>query len=281
VLKHNERQYERSEPMRHLPRERRWQHVLRGRWASFPVSPDPTADQITRMFARSRCYSEDESFGIVRRLEPFQQTAETMSQKGRWAEAQAVLRGFVTAVLELIEHADDSFGAIGQAFGDAFRSYLQLPIAKTGIAEEVFFEDLLDLLIFEDYAFTADPRVGYFRQLSPGQTEFCMEYVRRQVAELKACDLDYQSEQALTLLGQIAAEQRLFDEFEALARIMGATHWRRITLLVDAAMKRRKRPLAEKVFQAALASGQGWHLEFLQGRYEDLKRGRWKSESKQ
>jgi hypothetical protein len=60
---------------------------------------------------------------------------------------------------------------------------------------------------------------------------------------------------------------------------LGATRWRRIILLVDAAMKKRKRSLAEKVFQAALGSNQGAHREFLQRKYEALKHGRWKLET--
>ena len=35
--------------------------------------------------------------------------------------------------------------------------------------------------------------------------------------ELQADDLDYQYEEALTLLGQIVAEQHRFERFEALA----------------------------------------------------------------
>lgn len=280
VLKHNERQYERSEPMRHLPKERTWRRALRGRWPMFPVSPAPVADRIGGMFSRSRCYSENESWQIVRRLEPFLANANQLAKKGAFAEAQAVLRGFVTAVLELIEHADDSFGVIGQTFQDAFKAYLGLPIEGTGIAEPVFFEDLLDLTILEDFGFTDQPREGYFRQLTKAQADFCAVYARRQIAELKAWDLDYQSEAALTLRGQIAAEQCRFAEYEALAREMGSRHWRRIMLLADAAMKQRNRGLAVAVFEAALGSKLETHFEFLERKYDELKRGEWKSDWK-
>lgn len=280
VLRHNERQFERSEPMRHLPLERRWQQALRGRWSRFPVSPAPVADRISRLFSRSRGYSEKESWEIAEKLDLFLIEADGLVQRKAFAEAQATLRGFITAVLELIECADDSFGVIGQTFDGAFRTYLRLPLEKTGIAENVFFEDLLDLMILEDYGFTDNAREGYFASLSRPQGDFCMTYARRQIIELKAWDLDSRSEEALTLLGQIAAEQGRFDEFEALAREMEARHWERIMRLTDAAMKGRKRPLAEKVFEAALASQQGWHVEFLQNRYQELKRGEWRSDWK-
>ncbi len=86
-------------------------------------------------------------------------------------------------------------------------------------------------------------------------------------------DLDYQSEEALTFLGQVIAEQERFDEFEDLAKQMGSRAWRRIISLVDRAMKRRKEPLAIKVFEAAMTKGN--HLDFLTKKYERLKRGHW------
>ena len=71
----------------------------------------------------------------------------------------------------------------------------------------------------------------------------------------------------------MVAEQERFDEFEDLAKQMGSRAWQRIIRLADVAMKRRKKPLAIKVFEAALTEGD--HLEFLKAKYEKLKRGHW------
>ena len=46
-------------------------------------------------------------------------------------------------------------------------------------------------------------------------------------------DLDYQSEEALTFLGQVIGEQERFDEFEAVAKQMGSRAWKRIIRLAD------------------------------------------------
>ena len=62
-------------------------------------------------------------------------------------------------------------------------------------------------------------------------------------------------------MGQVVAEQERFDEFEDLARQMGSRAWRRIIRLADRAMKRGKKPLAIKVFEAAMTKGD--HLDFL------------------
>ena len=74
-------------------------------------------------------------------------------------------------------------------------------------------------------------------------------------------------------MGRVITERERFDEFEDLARQMGARAWQRIVLLVDRAMKRQKKPLAIKVFEAALTKGD--HLAFLTKKYEKLKRGHW------
>jgi hypothetical protein len=171
------------------------------------------------------------------------------------------------------EKADDSGGWIGMSFKDGFTAYLKIPFDKTGIDEAVFFPDLLDFLIWEDYGLTDDKIEGYFRGLNESQADLCVEHLRHEVAALRDDDLEYQSEEALTLLGQVVAEQERFDEFEELARQMGSKAWHRIIRLVDGAVKRGKKPLAIKVFEAALTGGT--HLSFLTKKFEKLKQGHW------
>jgi hypothetical protein len=72
---------------------------------------------------------------------------------------------------------------------------------------------------------------------------------------------------------KVVAEQERFDEFGNLARQMGSRAWRRIVRLADIAMKRQKKPLAIKVFEAAFTKGA--HLDFLTKKYEQLKKDKW------
>ena len=194
------------------------------------------------------------------------------------AQAQALLRSLMTVIIELIEKADDSFGVIGTSFDEGFTAYLKIPLDQTGIDERVFFTDLLDFLIWEDYGFTDDAIEGYFRGLNERQADICVEHLRHEIASLCEDDLDYQSEEALTILGRVIAEQERFDEFEDLARQMGSRAWRRIIRLADRAMKRGKKPLAIKVFEAAMTKGD--HLDFLTKKYEKLKQGHWSPDPK-
>jgi hypothetical protein len=213
------------------------------------------------------------SFGIARTLDRYAEKAAKLLEAGKAAQAQALLRGWMTVVIELMEKADDSCGSIGMSFGDGFAAYLKIPLDKAGIAEDVFFPDLLDFLVWEDYGLTDDRIEGYFKGLNERQADLCVTHLRHEVAALLEDDLEYQSEEALTLLGQVIAEKDRFDEFEDVARQMGSRAWRRIVRLVDRAMKRRKKPVAIKVFEAAMTKGD--HLDFLKEKYEKLKRGHW------
>jgi hypothetical protein len=273
VLEHTEREREWSVAMRNTPRKRRLEQALRGSWDRFPVSPEPFAKEIGSHFRSKNFYSERASFGLSRTLDRYVAQAEKLQKSGRYAEAQALLRGWMSVVIELMGHADDSFGSIGMSFDDGFAAYLKIPLDETGIDEDVFFPDLLDFLIWEDYGLTNKRIEGYFKGLTPAQADRCIGHLRRQIDELRADDLEYQSEEALTLLGQVVAEQERFDLFEGLAKGMGAREWLRIIRLADRAVKRRKRPLACKVFEAALTKGS--HLKFLTEKYEKLKQGHW------
>ncbi len=268
---HREREF--SEPMRNTPRMRRFPEALRGYWDKFPVSPKSYAKRIGAHFRSKAFYSKNASFGIARTLDGYVEEAKKLLAAGKAAEAQALLRGWMTVIIELIEKADDSFGSIGMSFDEGFRAYLKIKPDQTGIDERVFFTDLLDFLIWEDYGLTDNGIEGYFRGLTESQADLCVEHLRHEVTALLEDDLDYQSEEAFTFLGQVVAEQERFDEFEDLARQMGSRSWRRIIRLADVAMKRRRKPLAINVFEAAITKGD--HLDFLTKKYEKLKQGQW------
>jgi hypothetical protein len=273
VLEREPRASEWSDAMRHTPKQRRYTHALRGFWPYFPVSPVSHANRLAAHFQTRGWFSENQSFGIARKLDAFVDGAATMIKQGQYGQAQAMLRAFLTVVIELMERADDSFGCIGDSFRGGFAHYLAMPLDATGIDATVFFHDLLTLLIWEDYGLTYEQTDGYFEGLTPQEGALCIDYVQQQMEELTGDDLDYQYEEALTLLGQIVAEQNRFERFEELARHMGTRHWKRIVVLADRAVKKRKRQLAVAVFEAALSPGM--HEGFLRRKYEQLKKGKW------
>lgn len=275
IIKHNQRSYELSEAMQTLPAERFCNIALRGLWAPFPVSPQPYYEQLRAIFNWRRCYEEDASWGLAKKLDTATAAASKLEDKGKFAEAIAALRATLTVAIELVQIADDSFGCIGQSFQDAFERYLAFPRQKAAISSEGFLTDLLELLIFEDYGFTYGHTDGFFTTLTAEEGDFCLAYLRGRIPALRAWDLDYQSERALTIIGQIAAEQKRFDTFEAQAGEMGSRAWQRIIRLADAAVSARKRDLADRVFQAALAGEDLGHRDFLAKKHAQLLHGKW------
>jgi hypothetical protein len=273
VLTREPREHEWSDAMRHTPRQRRYAQALRGFWPSFPVSPVSHAEPLAAQFQTRGWFSASQSSGIARKLDTFVDRAERVLKNNQYAQAQAMLRAFLTVVIELMAVADDSYGSLGDSFHDGFTSYLHIPLEETGIEDTVFFHDLLTLLIWEDYGLTYNQIERYFERLTPEQGELCIDYLRHQMAELADDDLDYQFETALTLLGRVVAEQNRFDLFEELATEMGTRAWERIIVLVDRAVKKRKRKLAVAVFESALSPGM--HEGFLRKKFAQLQRGKW------
>lgn len=278
IIKHNERSYELSEPMRVLPENRLYEAALFGRWGAFPVSPEPYYQRLRSQFNWRRYYEEDDSRSLARKLDGETASASKLAKTGKFAEALACLRGIMTVTLELAEIADDSFGYIGMSFEFAFKDYLALPCEKAGIPPDVFLPDLLDLLIFEDHGFTFENTDGFFASLSREDGDLCLAYLKERMQALTALDLDHDAEDALTLIGQVAAEQNRFETFESLATEMGSRTWKRIILLADAAVRSGRRDLADRVFQAALATGDGddvGHADFLAKKHHQLLHGTW------
>ncbi len=275
IIKHNQRSYELSDPMRILPAERLYDLALRGRWSSFPISPDAYYEPLRARFNWRRCYEEDASWDLAKKLDAETATAKKLAGKGKSAEALAVLRSAMTVALELVQIADDSFGCIGMSFQMAFEDYLAFPRHKTGIAPEAFLTDLLELIIFEDVGFTYGHTDGFFAGLFAQEVDFCLTYLRGRIPALLVLDLDHQAEKTLTLIGQVAAEQKRFELFEALAGEMQSREWQRIIRLANAAVTARKRDLADRVFQAALASKDGAHFDYLTKKHTQLLHGKW------
>jgi len=274
VLEGSDRESEWSEAMIDTPKKRGYARALHGLWPQFPVSPGPYFDEIMSHFKSRGFYGENQSFSVARRFDRYTEKANKLLQKRRPAEAQAMLRAVMSAIVEVLEFADDSFGSIGMSFHEAFLGYMRLSAADTQTDDAVFFADLLNFLVWEDYGLTFEDKLGYFRKLNKEQASWCINYLRWQIDELRGEDLDYQAENALTLLGQIVAEKARFDLYEALASEMGTRHWDRTLRMADAAERRGKRDVALRVLEKALAHP-GLHHDTIQTHYEQLKRGKW------
>jgi hypothetical protein len=185
VLTREPRDYAWSAAMRHTPRQRHYAHALRGLWPCFPVSPAAYAARLASQFTTRGWFSENQSLGLARKLDTFLDDVASLIHHDKYAQAQAMLRAFLTVVIKLMEVADDSYGGIGDSFHGGFATYLALPLHETGIEAMVFFHDLLTLLIWEDYGLTYDQTARYFERLTPAEGDLCLDYVALSAAFFK------------------------------------------------------------------------------------------------
>lgn len=264
---------ERSPPYRemsvwmiHTPRAEREARALRGYWGRFPVSPARYADRLAGLYKTSGFYTERQSFTLERKLASF---VNKQLKRVSLAEEVALHRAFLTVVLEKIELVDDSFGVIGDLYGQMFEDYIALPRDELDMPAVDFFQDLLELLIWEDYGFTDREQPAFFAGLTPAEVTIAETILRSQWRELDELDLVYQSEEALTMLGMLCTQQGIFEQFVDLAKAMGTRAWQRVTTMAERAEQEGRPELALAVYEASL--GPGYHERFLRKKYEELK----------
>ena len=87
--------------------------------------------------------------------------------------------------------------------------------------------------------------------------------------DLCELELDYQAEEALTMLGMLYQHQQMFDKFVPTAKAMGTRAWKRITTMSEMAEKHGRYDLALAVYEACL--GPGSQEQFLREKHQELK----------
>lgn len=266
LLEFKFKEYEASGWMINTPRRVRKSRSLRGYWEKFPISPLTFAPDIAAIFKTGKYYLESQSFKLEGKLSRFVDKAESrLDVPGQLA----LYRAFLTVVLENMNGVDDSYGVIGDLYENVFEGYCNLHRAEIKLPLEVYFQDLLELLIWEDYGFTYDSLPKFFFSLSKLEVSIAEAILRKEWQELDALRLDYQSQEALTMLGLLYAGQFMFDQFIPIAAVMGTSAWKRITILAGAAEKRKKYDLALGIYEACLRPGR--HEDYLRKEYEQLK----------
>ncbi|MBE2202522.1 MAG: hypothetical protein IAE79_28180 [Anaerolinea sp.] len=252
--------------MIHTPRYVREERSRRGYWPHFAVSPEIYAQPLAALFKTHGYYEEDQSFALERKLSAH---LDKQEKKASVPQLAALYRAFLTVMLEKIEIVDDSYGVIGDLYGDVLTGYMGLPRDEIGVPLPIFLQDLVELVVWEDYGFTDDEVEEFMASLSPEEASMMRPILRDQWSELAALDLPYQAEKALTLLGLLAVEQEWFSQFVELAQEMGARAWQRIVRMADKAEQAGQLDLATAVYETALLAP-GLHHDYLQKKYQEL-----------
>lgn len=248
------------------PRVRLVGRARTGRWGAFPVDPGRYYRSFRRSVEVRRHISKGRSFSVVSRLE---ERLHALDKHGLVeGERLALYRAFHTAGLELADRADDSYGVVGGLRREAWRTYLGLGWADTGMAAEDYWADLCDLVVFEDYGVDYEEETLPWARVPAGQAGLVERLLLSLEAECRMHYLDYQVEQAQQQLAWLAVARRRFGRYVEAASRLGTDHWREIESLAESALRAGRRDLAVEVFRAA--DRPGWHQERLRERCVEL-----------
>jgi hypothetical protein len=207
---------------------------MRGYWEHFPVSPQEYASSLESLYKTSGWYTKNQSSGLERKLSAF---VEKHQARALLPELVALYRAFLTVVAEKMDMVDDSYGTVGGLYEDVFEEYLQLDRKVLGIPLEIFLQDLIELIIWEDYGGTDRGKPIFLAGLTEHEIPL-VEYILNELwNEFRDLELDYQAEETLTMLGAHYCHQRMFEKFVPMARVMGTREWERITTMSEIAEK--------------------------------------------
>ncbi len=243
--------------MENTPRRRLRQRALWGHWGDFPVSPAEDYE----VFA-SLVDAERRSYRLATELEDIA-AEEHEGRMGDPARQLALWRAVLTAGVEAFLHGlRDSDGAVGTFLGDALETYARLPWRDTGIGPAVYWADLCEWCIWEDWGIRHRRNTAPFRGARTGDVDPVERLLLDLEAEHRSHRLDYEADEALQLIAWLAVATHSYDRFVPAAKRLRADWWMPVDAMGEAAIKAGKPDLAAEVYGAAIAGG-GWHVDHL------------------
>lgn len=253
--------------MRDTPRRRFSERALRGHWKDFPVSPARFEDAFMEHVTAKRHFPTPTTVALAGRLE----RASDRLLAGHEDDPDASLairRAFLTALIEALRRADDSYGELGRLLESHLADYGAKGPAGAAIPFYEYHRDLLHFCLWEDFGCRGDALHRAFARIEDGEVVWVEDILNHARAEFVLARLDYHADKELTFRGELHVTRGNLDRFVELAREMGSREWERITAMAEAALEAGDRTLAIRVFEAA--NQPGFHRDYLARRCREL-----------
>lgn len=246
--------------MRDTPRRRLRTRALFGAWPSFPVSPDGAYADFAAEIEQRDWYGETATLHLAGRLV---RLAARLDERARGDPASrlALWRALVSAGYEAFARCDDSSGELGRLVGAAVETYTGIGWQVTPIDRGVYYRDLCELLVWEEYGVLFERERRAFRRVPRRDAERVAAILQELADEHGRARLFHQRDEAHELVAWLYLATRRIESFPAAAELIGSEAWRPIEEMARAALDTGRVEIARRVFTAA--DRPGFHRERL------------------
>lgn len=246
--------------MRDTPRRQLRSRALFAAWPSFPVSPQEAYDDFWPEIEERDWYGETATLRLAGRLERLATTREECC-RGDAASRLALWRALVSAGYEAFARCDDSSGELGRVVGDALETYTGIHWQTTALDPDVYYRDLGELLVWEEYGLLFERERRAFRRVPLRDADRVATILRELADEHGRARLTHQRDGACELVAWLYHATGHTEGFPAAAELIGSEAWRPIEEMASAALAVGRVDLARRVFAAA--DRPGFHRERL------------------
>jgi hypothetical protein len=244
------------------PRVRLQRRARYGSWDALPVTPATFYGKFRAAVEIKSFIAKGRTFKKVQQLSDRLQNLDGPRRSPH--ERIALYRAFHTAGLELADRADDSYGVIDEMRSDAWETYLTLDWNAAGVAPDVYWRDICELVVWEPYGMGFENETHAFAHASGAHAPAIAAHLHDLETELRAVHLTYEADQAREQLAWLHIATGASDRFVETATLLGSSHWRPVDAMARAALEAGDRDLAVAVFAAA--DQPGWHRDHLRRR---------------
>jgi len=257
---------DRTSAMRDTPRRRLRARALRGAWPDFPVDPAEAYEAFVAFVDEADHIGKGGTFELARGLEE-EIAALADAAGGDPARLLASRRAVLTAVCEIAQRVDDSYGQIGELGHAAWSAYAATRWRDL-IPEAVYWRDVAQLVAFDDYAHLHRAETVPWRQARAADLPLLRSIVAALAEEYAAARLDYHAQQVRVALAWAHLAIRCLSGYAEVARDLGSEHWMPVVALAESALRAHRPDVAAAVFDAA--DQPGFHREYLRRRRREL-----------
>ena len=225
-----------TDAMIETPRVRLERRALYGSWEAFPADPQPWYDrfraavEVKNLITKGRTFKKVST--LTARLERLDRPRLPV------AERLALYRAVHSALIELITRSDDSYGEIGRFRDGVWETYLGIDWRHSGIDTEAYYQDLCELLVWEEYGLGSRLDTLPFERVADDEVDLIEGILLDLEREHSEVHLRWEADSAACQVAWLLVATGRVEGFENAAQQLGSDHWQPVVAMAETALER-------------------------------------------